>query len=85
MPSESRTRLDLEAIAAQLQRDGKQRLWSSLDELARTPEYEAALHNEFPSAPAGRQNLSLSRREALKLMAASAALSGLTACTKLPP
>ena len=28
MPSESRTRLDLEAIAAQLERDGKQRLWT---------------------------------------------------------
>ena len=89
MPSESRTRprtrLDLEAIAAQLERDGKQRLWSSLDEVARTPEYEASLHKEFPSAPTDQRKLGLSRREALKLMAASAALSGLTACTKLPP
>ena len=74
---------DLEAIAAQLERAAK-RLWSSLDELACTPEYEASLHNEFPSAPTGQRNLGLSRREALKLMAASAALSGLTGCTKLP-
>ena len=83
MNSESKTRLDLQAISAQLQRDGKHRLWSGLEEVARTPEYQAALRDEFPHTPAKQRN-GLSRREALKLMAASAALSGLTACTKLP-
>ena len=87
MDSESKTRLDLEAIAAKLQHDGARRLWRSLDELAGTPEYEAFLHDEFPNDPEKEPQSSrqgLSRREVLKLMAASAALSGLTACTKLP-
>jgi MoCo/4Fe-4S cofactor protein with predicted Tat translocation signal len=91
MHPESRTRLDLEAIAAKLKQDGAQRLWRSMDELAFTPEYQAFLHNEFPNDPekephdyAHSSQRGLSRRQVLKLMAASAALSGLTACTKLP-
>jgi len=91
MHSESKTPLDFEAIAAKLERDGKGRLWRSLEEVACTPEYEAFLHNEFPNDPEKEPNSSqqssqggLNRREVLKLMAASAALSGLTACTKLP-
>src|ERR1700731_933087 len=87
MTSESKTPLDFEAIAAKLKRDGAQRLWHSLEEVARTPEYEAFLHDEFPNDPEKEPKSSqhgLNRREVLKLMAASAALSGLTACTKLP-
>ena len=87
MHSESKTRLNFEAIAAKLQHDGAQRMWRSLDELACTPEYEAYLHDEFPNDPEKEPKSSkqgLNRREVLKLMAASAALSGLTACTKLP-
>ena len=79
--------LDFEAISAKLRRQDPKRLWHSLDELASTPEYEASLHDEFPNdpekEPATAKHL-LNRREALKLMAASAALSGLSACTKLP-
>jgi molybdopterin-containing oxidoreductase family iron-sulfur binding subunit len=79
--------LDFEAISAKLRRQDPKRLWRSLDELASTPEYEASLHDEFPNdpekEPATAKHL-LNRREALKLMAASAALSGLSACTKLP-
>src|SRR6266542_2409567 len=57
--------------------------WRSLDELEQTREYQECLHNEFPGS--GAQDRShVSRRDALKLMSASAALAGLTACTKLP-
>ena len=86
MHPESRTRLDLQAIAAKLDKSDQRRLWSGLDELAGTPEYEAGLQGEFgdPENEPAIAKHGLSRREALKLMAASAALSGLTACTKLP-
>src|SRR5690242_1345309 len=87
MHSESKTFLDFEAIGAKLKRDGARRLWSSLEELACTTEYQASLQNEFPNAlpeESKSSQRSMSRREVLKLMAASAALAGLTACTKLP-
>jgi MoCo/4Fe-4S cofactor protein with predicted Tat translocation signal len=60
----------------------KSRLWRSLEELAATPAARDALDHEFPKeadAPDG-----IGRRDALKLMAASTALAGLSACTKLP-
>src|SRR6185295_10337508 len=57
--------------------------WRSLEELADTPEFNEYLHREFPSQaseftdPAGR-------REFLKLMGASLALAGVSACTRQP-
>src|SRR5262249_49617134 len=63
------------------------RLWRGLEELAGSPAYESFLHNEFHNEAASEQTDSprqLGRRDVLKLMAASAALSGLTSCTKLP-
>ena len=76
-------RLDLAAVRARLERDGGQRYWQSLEELAETQEYKDFLHHEFPYDPE-KSNHDVSRRDALKFMAASAALAGLTACTKLP-
>jgi MoCo/4Fe-4S cofactor protein with predicted Tat translocation signal len=91
MHLESKTPLDFEAIAAKLRNGGARRLWHSLEEVACTPEYEASLQDEFPNDPEPNDPEKeppsrhvLNRREVLKLMAASAALSGLTACTKLP-
>ena len=87
MTSEPKTPLDFEAIAAKLKRDGQQRLWHSLEEVACTSEYDAFLYDEFANDPEKEPNITkngLNRREVLKLMAASAALSGLTACSKLP-
>jgi MoCo/4Fe-4S cofactor protein with predicted Tat translocation signal len=91
MHSKSKTPLDLEAVAAKLRQDGGERMWRSLDEVACTREYEAFLRDEFPNTPGKEPNTAgqsskkeLNRRQVLKLMAASAALSGLTACTKLP-
>ena len=71
--------LDLAAARAALaQGDGK-RFWRSLEELAVTPESEAFLHHEFPNDPEKElpRSNGVARRDILKLMAASAALSGL--------
>src|SRR5260370_2480977 len=91
MHLESKTPLDFEAIARNVKQEWAGHWGRSLDELACTPEYEAFLHDEFPKDPAKEpqgaahsSEQALSRRQVLKLMAASAALSGLTACTKLP-
>src|SRR6202050_408153 len=85
---------DLAKARAALAKSAKPRFWQSLQELANTPEYEAHLHHEFPHDPekdpeekvrvAGVELEGVPRRDILKLMAASAALSGLSAGTKLP-
>jgi MoCo/4Fe-4S cofactor protein with predicted Tat translocation signal len=59
------------------------RLWRSIDELASTPEFQAAVEREFPSA-AQEWVDPVSRRGFLKLMGASLALAGLAGCTKQP-
>jgi molybdopterin-containing oxidoreductase family iron-sulfur binding subunit len=75
--------LDLVQIQAKLDQSPEKRVWRGLEELAGTPEYRDFLESEFPHDPrADRQGVS--RRNMLKLMGASAALAGLTACTKLP-
>src|ERR1700678_1959193 len=75
--------MDLAALRAKLaQQDGK-RFWQSLEELSETKEYREFLENEFPHDPA-KDPEGLNRRDVLKLAAASAALAGLSACTKLP-
>ncbi|MEZ5319206.1 MAG: TAT-variant-translocated molybdopterin oxidoreductase [Vicinamibacterales bacterium] len=57
--------------------------WRSLEELADTPDFREYVHREFPSQaseftdPAGR-------RQFLKLMGASLALAGVSACTRQP-
>ncbi|MBZ5516491.1 MAG: TAT-variant-translocated molybdopterin oxidoreductase, partial [Acidobacteriia bacterium] len=78
------TRIDLAAIRERVEGEAGRRFWRSLEELAETPEYQAYLDHEFPHDPAQEPG-GMTRRNALKLMAASAALAGLTACTKLPP
>ena len=57
--------------------------WRSLDELSNTPEFQAAVEHEFPSA-AQEWVDPVSRRGFLKLMGASIALAGLAGCTKQP-
>ncbi len=56
------------------------KLWRSLDELAGTKSFETMLHREFPHA-ASEWSDGPSRRKFLKLMSASLALAGLSACT----
>jgi len=58
--------------------------WRSLEELAGSSEFQEMMHREFPKG-ASEWLDSVSRRGFLKLMGASMALAGMTACTKLPP
>ncbi|MBI4166704.1 MAG: TAT-variant-translocated molybdopterin oxidoreductase, partial [Acidobacteria bacterium] len=76
-------RVDLAAIRGRVESEAGQRFWRGLEELAETPGYTSYLHHEFPHDPE-KEPGALSRRDALKLMAASAAMAGLTTCTKLP-
>src|SRR5271155_320759 len=75
-------RPSLDALRARLAAHGGQTFWRSLGELAETPEYREFLEHEFPHDPAKEEGVP--RRDVLKIMAASAALAGLSACTKLP-
>jgi MoCo/4Fe-4S cofactor protein with predicted Tat translocation signal len=59
------------------------RYWRSVDELADTAEFQAAVEREFPSA-AQEWVDPVSRRGFMKLMGASMALAGLAGCTKQP-
>jgi molybdopterin-containing oxidoreductase family iron-sulfur binding subunit len=53
--------------------------WRSLDELARTPEFQEAVLREFPGDDWDRLSPA-TRRQFLKVMGASLAMAGLTAC-----
>src|SRR5438105_1121727 len=59
------------------------RYWRSLAEYSRAPEFFEALSGEFPG-PGGERQEGFDRREFLKTIGASLALSGLTACTRQP-
>jgi molybdopterin-containing oxidoreductase family iron-sulfur binding subunit len=79
-------------MASSAEDDATQRFCRSLDELAETEEYKDFLRHQPPyGAPhrmaqggALKETDGIGRRDILKLMAASAAFAGLTACTKLP-
>ena len=57
--------------------------WRSLEELAQSDGFFEMLHREFPRQ-ASVWPESASRRDFLKLMSASMALAGLSACVKIP-
>ena len=80
LPNDS---VDLNVARANLAKMGKKRLWQSLEELSDTKVYREFLENEFP-ANGRKDSEGINRRDVLKLMAASTALAGLSACTKLP-
>ena len=75
--------LDLDKIRARLESAQGPTYWKSLEELAETKEFQAFVDDEFADRtpnwldPANRRNF-------LKLAAASLAMAGVTACTKLP-
>jgi MoCo/4Fe-4S cofactor protein with predicted Tat translocation signal len=75
--------LDLSAIRARLAAKQGPTYWRSLEELAETPEFTEFLHREFP-AHASEWSDPSGRRQFLKLMGASIALAGATACTRQP-
>jgi len=76
--------IDLARLRARLEQESGQRWWRGLDELADTPEFRDMLHREFPEA-ATEFDDPKGRRDFLKLMGASLALAGATACTRQPP
>src|ERR1700720_2090657 len=75
--------LDLDKIRARLESAEGPQFWKSLEEIAETDEFKAFLEDEFAVRtpdwldPANRRNF-------LKLLGASLALAGVTACTKQP-
>ena len=74
---------DLGALRARLDGARGQQYWRSLEALSETQEFKQFLHREFP------QNASewldpVGRRGFLKLMSASLALAGVSACTRQP-
>ena len=75
--------LTLAEVRKQLEGKKGKRYWRSIDELAGTPEFEAAVAKEFPDQAAEWVD-PVSRRGFLKLMGASMALAGLAGCTKQP-
>src|SRR5262245_19162400 len=74
---------DIEALRAKLADTRGRDYWRILESVAETPEFKEFLHREFP------QNASewldpVGRRGFLKLMGASLALAGVSACTRQP-
>src|ERR671926_1208688 len=76
--------MDLTAIRSRLAHSEGRLYWRSLGELADTAKFREYLHREFPEQ-ASQWNDPKGRREFLKLMSASLALAGVSACTKQPP
>src|SRR5689334_24900366 len=74
---------DIDALRARLEKSRGREYWRSLEAVAETPAFKEFLHREFP------QNASewldpVGRRSFLKLMGASLALAGVSACTRQP-
>jgi molybdopterin-containing oxidoreductase family iron-sulfur binding subunit len=77
------TGLTLAEVRKKLAGQTGKKYWRSLDELAGTPEFEAAVQQEFPQHSSEWID-PVSRRGFMKLMGASMALAGLAGCTKQP-
>ncbi|MGH7495777.1 MAG: TAT-variant-translocated molybdopterin oxidoreductase [bacterium] len=75
--------LDLAQLRARLQESRGPQYWRCLEELADTEAFRTLLHDEFPQHEHAWEN-TLDRRDFLRLMSASLALAGLSACTKQP-
>src|SRR6202047_403558 len=81
-PSKKGT-LELDRAHARVAETTGPEYWRSLEELAGSPDFQAMLHREFPKG-ASEWLDSVSRRGVLKLMGASLAMAGMSACTKQP-
>jgi MoCo/4Fe-4S cofactor protein with predicted Tat translocation signal len=76
-------KLDLATARAAIAQTTGPEYWRSLEELAGSAEFQEMMHREFPKG-ASEWLDGASRRGFLKLMGASLALAGMTACTKQP-
>jgi molybdopterin-containing oxidoreductase family iron-sulfur binding subunit len=75
--------MTLAQVRAELKGTTGKRYWRSVDELANTPEFQAAVEREFPNAIEDIKD-PVTRRGFMKLMGASMALAGLAGCTRQP-
>jgi molybdopterin-containing oxidoreductase family iron-sulfur binding subunit len=75
--------MTLAQVRAELKGAKGKRYWRSMDELANTPEFQAAVEREFPHAIEDIKD-PVTRRGFMKLMGASMALAGLAGCTRQP-
>jgi len=73
----------IEALRARVEGTRGREYWRSLEALAGTPEFQEYLHREFPEN-ASEWLDPVGRRGFLKLMGASLALAGVSACTRQP-
>ena len=73
----------IEALRARLEGSRGKEYWRSLEEVSETPAFKEFLHREFP-ANASEWLDPVGRRGFLKLMGASLALAGVSACTRQP-
>ena len=60
----------------------KPTMWRSISELEKSPRFEEILQREFPRGADVYQESGLSKRDFMKLMGASIALAGLSACRR---
>jgi len=74
---------DIQVLRAKLQGTRGRTYWRSLEHVAETPEFKEYLHREFPEN-ASEWLDPVGRRGFLKLMGASMALAGVSACTRQP-
>ena len=74
---------DIEALRAKLESTRGREYWRSLEALAETAEFKEFVHREFPHN-ASEWLDPVGRRSFLKLMGASLALAGVSACTRQP-
>ncbi len=78
-----RDRVNIDALRARLDGTRGRKYWRSLESLAETPEFKEFLYREFPHN-ASEWLDPVGRRSFLKLMGASLALAGVSACTRQP-
>ncbi len=81
--SDTKRKLDLPAVRALLEKSHGRDYWRSLQDLAQTDGFQDFMHREFPRFASEWED-GESRRNFIKLMGASLALAGLTACTRQP-
>jgi len=75
--------LDLKEARERIAQTSGPEYWRSLEELAGSGEFREMMHREFPKG-ASEWVDAVSRRGFLRLMGASLAMAGMTACTKQP-
>lgn len=78
-----RPRLNLAKIRERLEAAKGPEYWRSLEELAGSDEFRDFLENEFPQRGEDWRQ-PVNRRDMLRLMGASLAFAGLSACVRMP-